>query len=196
MIATEIQLWGLKLLEPGTILSDFLMGSACLIFFFKLIRMENFKKNIHFSFFFIFLSISSFFAGAAHGLFYYFGTSLHLISWIFSGFAIYFLQLGTSVLFTNEKFKKRYILFIRMQLVTYSILLFLVSGFVVVKVNFVIAMIGIITPAYLIDLVRKGYRNNLYIITGIFLAILPSLYHTKEFTFGYIFNMNDLSHFF
>lgn len=31
---------------------------------------------------------------------------------------------------------------------------------------------------------------------GIFLAILPSLYHTKEFSFGYIFNMNDLSHFF
>jgi hypothetical protein len=57
-------------------------------------------------------------------------------------------------------------------------------------------MIGIITPVYLVDLAKRGYRNNLFIITGVFLAILPSLYHRTEFTFGYIFNMNDLSHFF
>lgn len=196
MIATEIQLWGLKILEPGTVLSDFLMGLACLIFFLKLIQMDNYKTNKFFGFFFLFLSASSFVAGAAHGLFYYFGSYLHIVSWILSGFAIYFIQLGTAVLFENEKFKNRYIRFIRMQLLIYSILLFVVSGFVVVKINFVIAMIGIITPVYLIDLVKKGYRSNLFIMIGIFLAILPSLYHRKEFTFGYIFNMNDLSHFF
>lgn len=156
MIATEIQLWGLKILEPGTILSDFLMGFACLIFFVKLMRMDNFKNNKFFSFFFIFLSASSFTAGAAHGLFYYFGSYLHIVSWILSGFSIYFLQLGTAVLFENEKFRNRYITFIRMQLIIYSILLFAVSGFIIVKVNFVIAMIGIITPAYLVDLVKRG----------------------------------------
>lgn len=196
MIATEIQLFGLKILEPGTILSDLLMGLACLIFSIKLNRLDDCKKNRFISYFFLFLGFSSFVAGAAHGLFYYFGIYLHTISWILSGLAIYFLQIGTTVLFDNEKFKSWYIVFIRTQLLVYLILLFAISGFIVVKINFVISMIGVITPVYLVDMAKRGYRNNLFIITGVFLAILPSLYHRTEFTFGYIFNMNDLSHFF
>lgn len=196
MIASEIQLLGLRILEPGTILSDLLMGIACLVFSVKLNKLDDFKKNRFISFFFLFLGFSSFVAGAAHGLFYYFGTYLHTASWILSGLAIYFLQLGTTVVFENEQFKTWYIVFIRTQLLIYLILLFAVSGFIVVKINFVISMIGVITPVYLVDMAKRGYRNNLFIITGVFLAILPSLYHRTEFTFGYIFNMNDLSHFF
>jgi hypothetical protein len=105
MIATEIQLLGLKILEPGTILSDFLMGLACLIFSVKLNRLDDSKKNRFISYFFLLLGFSSFVAGAAHGLYYYFGTYLHTISWILSGLAIYFLQLGTMVLFDNEDLK-------------------------------------------------------------------------------------------
>ncbi len=83
-----------------------------------------------------------------------------------------------------------------MQFMIYTVLIFVVSDFIVLKLNFVISMIGMITPVYFVDYVKKGYRNNLYIVTGVFLAILPSLYHRSEFNFGYIFNMNDLSHFF
>lgn len=196
MIPSEINLWGLVILEPGTIISDILMGLACIFFFFRLLALDEIKKNRFFPRFFLFLGFSSFVAALAHGLFNYFGVYLHSLSWILSGLAIYFLQLGTAILFENEHFKQRFLLFIKMQFLIYMVLIFVVSDFIVLKLNFVISMIGIISPVYFVDYVKKGYRNNLYIVTGVFLAILPSLYHRSEFNFGYIFNMNDLSHFF
>lgn len=196
MILDELNLWGLTILEPGTIISDFIMGFFCIVFFVKLLKTKEFKNSNLFSLFFLFLGLSSFVAAFAHGLYYYFGIYLHKISWLLSGLAIYFLELGSIILFKNKKLKSRFINFIRTKLGVYIVLLFFYEGFTIVKINFVIAMIGILTPIYIVDMVRNQTKQNLYIFLGIFLAIFPSLFHKADFNFFYIFNMNDLSHFF
>lgn len=195
MLIADIELLGVRLQEPGTIVSDLLMGLACIIFFFKLVSQKEDKQQKHLTLFFLFLGFSSFFAAFAHGLFSYFGIYLHIISWLFSGLSIYYLQLGTSTILTKPKFKFAYIILIKTQFLAYLILIFTMPSFTIVKLNFVISLIGIITPIYLVDYFRNKFRFNLYIIGGIFIAILPSLYHKANFNFGYIFNMNDLSHF-
>ncbi len=195
MLIADIQLFGVRLQEPGTIVSDLLMGLACIVFFFKLVSQKEDKQQKHLTFFFLFLGFSSFLAAFAHGLFSYFGIYLHIVSWFFSGLSLYYLQLGTTKLLTNPKFKVAYSIFIKTQFLAYLILIFTVSSFEIVKFNFVISLIGIITPIYLVDYFRNKFRFNFYIIGGVFIAILPSLYHKVNFNFGYIFNMNDLSHF-
>ncbi len=192
----QLNLFGILIQEPGTIISDLIMGAFCLIFFSKLLIRKEYDQQKHFSLFFLFLGISAFVAAFAHGFYYYFGIYLHKLSWIFSGFAIYFLQYGSANLFINKTFKIRFLYFIKSQLVIYIILLFICQGFLIVKLNFTLSLIGILTPVYLVDMIKNNLKHNLYIILGVFLAILPSIYHRTEFNFLYIFNMNDLSHFF
>jgi hypothetical protein len=173
-----------------------IMGSFCIIFFAKLLIRKKFNQQRHFSYFFLFLGISSIVAAFAHGVFFYFGIYLHKISWIISGFALYFLQLGSTNLFNNLKFKSKFLILIKSQLALYIILLFFFDGFLIVKLNFVLSLIIILTPIYLVDMIKNNYKHNLYIFLGVFLAIIPSVYHRTKFNFLYIFNMNDLSHFF
>ena len=196
MILGEINLWGLVIREPGTIISDFIMGFFCIAFFVKLLTNSDFKQEEYFAQFFLLLGLSSFVAAFAHGLHYYFGIYLHKISWLLAGFATYFLELGSTLLFNNEKFKSKFIIFIKLQLTIYILLLFFYEGFIIVKINFVVSLIGILTPIYIVDMVKNQVKHNLYLFFGIFLAIFPSIFHNTEFNFLYIFNMNDLSHFF
>ncbi|MDD4150810.1 MAG: hypothetical protein PHE33_12365 [Bacteroidales bacterium] len=196
MILEELNLWGIVIREPGTIISDFIMGFFCILFFVKLLINRDLKHQKYFSHFFLFLGASSFIAALAHGLYLYSGVYLHKISWILSGFATYFLELGSSTLFENEKFKSRFVVFIKIQLAIYILFLFFYDGFIIVKLNFVLSMIGILTPIYFVDMMRNQIKHNLYIFLGIFLAIFPSVFHKVDFNFLYIFNMNDLSHFF
>lgn len=196
MLFTDIYLWGLRLQEPGSIISDILLGMACIIFFYKLTNQKEHKQQKFIALFFLYLGISSFFAAFAHGFFYYFKIYLHIVSWFFSGLSIFYLQLGSANLFLKKKFKAAYLLFIKTQFFIYLVLIFTYSGFEIVKLNFVISMLGIITPIFLIDYFRNKYSFNFYVILGIFMAIIPSLYHKVNYEFGYIFNMNDLSHIF
>ncbi len=196
MILGEINLWGLIIREPGTIISDFIMGFFCIVFCVKLLTNRDLKEQKYFAQFFLFLGLSSFVAAFAHGLYYYFGIYLHKISWLLAGFATYFLELGSTLLFQNEKFKSKFIGFIKIQLAIYIVFLLLYENFSIVKINFVVSLIGILTPIYIVDMVKNQLKHNLYIFLGIFLAILPSIFHSAEFSFLYIFNMNDLSHFF
>lgn len=196
MLFANIVLLGVELQEPGTIISDLIMGIFCFIFFAKLLNRKEFNDQKYFSQFFLFLGLSSIIAAFAHGLYQYFGLYLHKVSWILSGLSIYFLQLGSSVLFKNEKFKTRYLFFIKTQLLLYIVLLFFFDGFLIVKLNFVLGLLCILTPVYLIDMLKNKLKHNMFIVIGVLLAIIPSVFHRVEFNFLYIFNMNDLSHFF
>jgi len=196
MLFANTMLFGVNLQEPGTIISDLIMGTFCFIFFVKLLNRKEFDDQKYFSQFFLFLGLSSIVAAFAHGLYQYFGLYLHKVSWILSGISIYFLQLGSSILFKNEKFKSRYIFFIKTQLIVYIVLLFFTKGFLIVKLNFVLGLLCILTPVYLIDMLKNKFKHNLFILIGVLLAIIPSVFHRVEFNFLYIFNMNDLSHFF
>lgn len=195
MYFNEFRLFGIDFLELGTIISDSLMGLTCLFFFKVLKNEDNIKHSKFLRFFFLFLGISSLVAAWAHGLFLYFDIYLHLFAWVLSGLAFYFLQLGTAVLILNDRFKNMYLNFIKIELLIYTILLFFFPSFVVVKINFAVSLLLIIFPIYFFDYLRTNERFNLFVLAGILLAILPGLFHKTDFTFGYILNMNDLSHF-
>ncbi|PLX09551.1 MAG: hypothetical protein C0596_03210 [Marinilabiliales bacterium] len=196
MLFNELSLFGIVIKEPGTIISDLIMGTFCIVLFAKLLIRKEFHNQKYFSQFFLFLGFSSIVAAFAHGLFHYFGIYLHKVSWILSGFALYFLQLGSSSMFNNPKFKSKFIIYIKFQLLTYLVLLMFTEGFLIVKINYALTLIGVLAPIFTVDMIKNNFKHNLYILIGIFLAIIPSIFHRTPLNFLYIFNMNDLSHFF
>ncbi|MCK9255969.1 MAG: hypothetical protein M0P36_09310, partial [Bacteroidales bacterium] len=92
---------------------------------------------------------------------------LHIIAWILSGISFYFLQLASASLVINAKFKLKYLIFIKVQLLLYLIFLFLFPSFLIVKINFAIALLVSIIPVFFMDYLKNNQKYNLFVIFGI-----------------------------
>lgn len=195
MFFSNIEIFGILINEPGTLVSDIIMGFASLFFYFKLIAKARNKQQKFLSYFFLFLSISSIIAAFAHGFFYIFGKFFHILSWSCAGLAIFYILSGSSSMINNSNLKRIYKIFNMSHLILLMLILIIYPKFDIVKVSFAFSLIGILIPLYLVDTVKNSCSTNLYIFLAIAIACVPALFHTVEFEFGLIFNMNDLSHF-
>lgn len=195
MIISEIEILGIIIREPGTFISDLLMGIVCLFFYFKLKQKAQNKQQKFLSFFFLFLAISSSIAALAHGLVLYFGKTLHVLGWSFGASAVYYILTGSSDMIKNQSLKVFYKWFNLIQLILLIFFLLISPDFTLVKISFAFSLLGILLPLYIIDSIKNYSIAHFYIFFGIAIACIPALFHTAQFEFGYIFNMNDLSHF-
>ncbi|MDR2009283.1 MAG: hypothetical protein LBQ22_02225 [Bacteroidales bacterium] len=195
MFLNHIEIWGILINEPGSFISDLIMGIACLFFYFRLLSKSVNKQHKQLSYFFLFFALTSIIGAFAHGFNYIFGMSLHILSWSCSGFAVYFLLAGSSGLITNQWLKNAYNIFNIFQLSLLILLILIHPSFAIAKISMAFSLAGIILPLYIVDTIKNSYLTNLYIFFAIAIACIPAIFHTIEFEFGYIFNMNDLSHF-
>lgn len=191
-----VEIWGFHILEPGTVISDIIMGIASLYFFYVLFKISESRLQKHTSFFFFFLGLSSLIGAFAHGFYFYTGKSLHYVTWILTGIATYFFEYGISENFKIEKNKRVFIRLIEIQLAVYMVITTIFMNFLTVKINTAVGLLGVGFPILVHRLFKEKKINNLYIMSGIILAIIPAIFHKANFPIISIFNANDLSHFF
>ncbi len=191
-----IEIFSLKLLEPGTFISDLLLAFASYYFYTSIKKVAITKYHNQISYFFLFMGFSSFAGAFAHSLFLYTGKSLHYVSWILTGISGFFIELGISSYINNDKKRSLFELFIKIKLLAFFIITSIFMDFVVVKINTAIGMLGMVSPILLFRMIKFEKKNNVYVLLGILLAIIPAFLHKTKFEFAGIFNMNDLSHFF
>jgi hypothetical protein len=195
MFLNYVEVLGILINEPGTFFSDLVMGLACLLIYFRLLSKAVNRQQKNLSCFFLMFGISSIIAAFAHGFNYIFGMSLHVISWSCAGFAVYFILAGSSSLITSIYLRNVYNIFNIFQLSLLILLIIISPSFTIAKISFAFSLAGILLPLYIVDTIKNSYYTNFYIFAAIALASIPAMFHTVEFEFGYIFNMNDLSHF-
>jgi hypothetical protein len=195
MIIAEVEVLGLAISELGTFVSDLIMGLACLLFYSNLKSGAENQQQRFLSLFFLFFAVSSIVAAFAHGLYLHLGKTLHVLSWSFGALAVYSILMGSVSLIKNQSVKQFYKWFNFGQLILLIVLLMIVPEFYLVKISYAFSLIGILLPLYIIDSIRNKFKANRYIYLGIAIACFPALFHTVQLEFGYIFNMNDLSHF-
>jgi len=191
-----IEIFGLKLLEPSTFISDLLMAFACFYFYSIIKKVASTKNHFHIAYFFLFIGFSSFVGAFAHCLFLYTGYTLHYVAWILTGISAFFIELGISSYVGNDKKRSILVLFIKIKLLIFFIITSIFMNFMLVKVNSAIGMFGIVFPILLFLLIKFEKKNNIYVLLGILLAILPAVLHKAKFEVAGLFNMNDLSHYF
>lgn len=190
------EIFSLTILEPGTFISDVVMAFACYLFYIGLKKVTLTRYDKHCAYYFLFMAYSSLFGAFAHSFFLYTGKWLHFIAWILSGVGVYFMEYSLAELIKKDKRRELFISLIRLQLIVYVLASTIFMEFITAKINIVIGMLGVVFPLVLTQYIRKNDKNYLYPLLGILLAILPAFTHRIEFSFGGIFNMNDLSHFF
>lgn len=197
MEGVSITFLGLKFLEPFTFLTDLLITIVCFLIGFRL--KKNTHKHISYQnwmFFFFLLGTSTLLAAVAHSFYYYFGKSLHVLAWLVSGLGIYFIELATINILSDEFLKRKIRIFIFIQLFVYSYFVIHYQHFSIVKWNSVIGMMGIVFFVHIFRYVRNFNAGSGFILLGIVMAAVSALIHSLKFSFGKWFNHNDISHLF
>jgi hypothetical protein len=187
-----IEILNLEILEPGTFISNTIMAAACFVFFSNLKKVSVTKFDKYLSNYFLYMALSGLTGAFAHSFYLYTGKFLHVITWIITGIAIYYIEYGLS---PNLKQKDRFLNFAKIQLVLFIILVTFFQDFIVTKFNITLGLLGVVVPILLYRVFKYNEKHYLLSVLGISIAIVPALLHHLRFTFAGIFNMNDLSHF-
>ena len=201
MEPTQIEPFGILILEPVTSLTDFITSVVC-YFSFYLLNRQNRTDMIHLFFKLYFLSMgiaTSLAAFIGHAFLYLFSFDWKMIGWIFSAIAILMLQLS-SIRLISPFFNKHIIIWI-LRLVFLQIALFLISlyfpetrGFNMVKINSTIGLIGIVLPIHIYAWLQFKSQGSKWIAVAILWALIPGIVYNTEFTLHTWFNYHDLSH--
>jgi len=138
------------------------------------------------------MSLSSISGAFAHSLVLYTGIVLHLVTWVLTGLAILFIEFGLATKVHNPA---RFAQFAKVQFIVYLLLVFYFLNFNVAKINMVLGLLIIIVPILMVRIFKENEKYYITTVIGIVTALIPAIFHRVMFSFGRIFNMNDLCHF-
>lgn len=197
----DIYLLGIRLQEPMTVFTNFLITGFCFYAFWILQKTNRSEKTIlYLKLYFLFLGCSAFFGGLlGHGLQYALGLEGKLPGWIISIIAVYFMECSAVEYATIIIKTKKLQLLNWLNLGFMGLLIFLTFYYKDFKFVIFHSFYGFIGVAFILHFLIYKKSNDLASLTmmrGIGLLLVA------VFIFGYgisphiWFNQNDLSHLF
>ncbi len=200
MEETAIDILGIHLQEPVTVLTNILIVLTCAILYFKL-NLPTSKPELkkHWRSFFVFFGTSALIGAFAHGFKSYFAEETFYYIWMLmnlSGIPItYFLHCANIELsdFTDKTKQILHYIFIAVILV-FTIITIVTNNFASVKINGGIAILFTII-AHVISW-RKKMEGSGWIAFGFIFSISTMIIHTAKLSLGVWFNFKDISHVF
>jgi hypothetical protein len=196
MNKTAISLFDIQILEPSTFISDIILGISCFMFYRYLKNIGETKTHRYYSNFFLFMAMSGFVGAFAHALFLYTGKLLHYLAWLMSGIAVYSIEMSFYIGLEDDTkitFLSRFSL---VKLLLISIISMIYMNFLLVKLNISFGLLLVVSPMLIINYYSQKSRNYLYVIGGIFTAIIPAILHSLQPNPNGWMNMNDFNHYF
>jgi len=195
-----IYIGGLRIDEPITTLTDFLFIAVCFFAFFKTKHLSKYKGVNLYRWFFLLTGFSSLVAALiGHAFLYYFGFEAKIYGWITGIVSISFSQFAalhhTRQSISDTAFKTlRIANFI--EIVTVSILLFVVYSFAIVEVHSAYSLVINVTILECIHYKKTKSLLSKNMIIGVGIAVLAVMCHIFKLAFSVWFNHLDLSHIF
>lgn len=185
------ELFGMDLLEPMSLVTNWIITITCLVFVFKL-RKENDSFSQFWTLFFLIFALSTFTGGLSHVFFNYTGQYGKLIPFSLAIISNYFLEKGTYVFDQNYKKKEFFEWFSLSKLIVSLILLGATLHFQVVTINTSVTVLLIL--ARFINSIRKlGNAYKLYSY-GAFVLMITGLVQALKINLHLWFNKDDFSH--
>ena len=195
MKETFIDILGLHILEPVTVLTDVLLSIFCIYFYNKL----NFQGNKpllgkYWRLFFLFIGLATFIGAISHGLKSYFSLEIHslsrMIMCISSIPASYYLLKATIELSDKNKTKYSKISLIAMCVLT--IFTMLINNFILIVINAVVVISITLIIHY--RTYKKGYIGSGYIVAGFAFSLSSVIVHLGKLSINDWVTFRDISH--
>lgn len=198
---TYIHLFGIKILEPVTTLTDLVVSAVCFYAFYNLRKIN--RPELHFKFlnwFFLSMGIATTFGGLiGHGFLYLFSFGWKLPGWITSMLAISLLE-RASIEYAKPLLNKKFRVFMDwaniIELLVFMILTFSTLNFRFVEIHSAFGLLIVNTPLHLYVFYRTKSRASFMMLTGIAFASLSALIFMNEISLHTWFNHLDISHLF
>jgi len=195
MTPEAVNLFGITILEPITLITDTILAIICIVLFVKITKLN--KKNYlsrNWRGFFIWFGISTFLAGLGHGLMDYTGKWLLIAAWIISGLVPYFNEAAAVMRVAKKPLRRGLMYFILFELLAVSLLVLFTQKFIFVTINSVFAVAGIVLFIRGRDFILTKNEHSKFIILAIFVGFLSAVTHTLKLSVSEWFNHKDVSH--
>lgn len=191
-IHTEMMLGDLLVLEPVTVLTDWMITAACFYFAYKLPKS---KLTTPFIAFFILQGLSTLFGGVAHGFLYEYGITMHQVAWIFAGLAVYALQWSVQTQLPTVGWQISLTVLTTLQFAIFAFFALQPDArFLPVVINTAVALLVFVLPITLYLKSRFQYAWTVFFIKAIGVLALAGIVNAVGFHPFKWFNGNDISH--
>jgi len=195
----QIQVFGVTILEPSSVISSLMMTIVCIYAFVhlnKLGRAHRMYKQIQY--FFLFMGIATAIGGIlGHGFLYMTGMRGKIPGWFASMIAVALFE-RAAIWHIKPLLHRRGGLFLGwlnyVELAIFFVLAFVTLNFVVVEIH---AFYGLFLMLFMIELYvykKKKDPGSRDIFIATFLGAVSAGFHALKFSFGPWFNYNDISH--
>lgn len=194
----SIELFGLRVDEPITWLTDMLVAAVGFMAFFKTASGSNSRAIQLYRYFFLFTAISTFVAGfIGHAFAYRVGFEYRMIGWVFGVAGIAFAQFAalyhTQVTIGEKKFA-----WLRIgngiELAAIIIVLALYRLFAIVEIQAAIGLVLVVTILEAIHYSKTRSALSIQMIYGVGITVLAVIAHVGKLAISNWFNHMDLGH--
>lgn len=201
MELTQIEPYGILILEPVTCLTDLITATVCFFAFFRLHQLERKEPEHSFlKFYFLFMGLATTSAGLiGHAFLYLVSFNWKMIGWTFSALAIFFIE-RSAILFSRPYMSDKLTRWLYRLNVAQAIIFFLVilnpetRSFSAVKINSTIGLVGFVFPLFYLYFKKTSHPGGRQIMIAIAAGIFPAITFNAEITFHRFFNYHDISH--
>lgn len=195
----RIDVLGITVLEPSTVLSSLAMTAVCLYAFFRLNKPRHaHRMNQQTRYFFLFMAIATAIGGVlGHGFLYLTGQVGKIPGWFASMIAVALFE-RAAIRHITPLLPQRGGLLLGWlnyaELVIFFVLTILTLNFVVVEIH---AFYGLFLMFFLIEIYvykKKKDPGSVNIFIATFWGAVAAGLHALKFSIGPWFNYNDISH--
>jgi hypothetical protein len=190
----------LRVDEPITTLTDFILCAVCFFAFFKTKSVSNNKAINLYRCFFLLTGISTLLAAIlGHAFLYYFGVDAKIYGWLFGILSISFAQFA-AIYHTRdvigETVFKRLVFLNNVEVLIAFLFVFIAWSFVVVEIHSAYGLLLNVTVLEYINYKKTKSQLSINLIYGVGIAVLAVLCHVFKIASSVWFNHMDLSHVF
>jgi hypothetical protein len=195
MIDTTISISGVSIHEPMTVFTDLLIAAFAIAFYFQLKNKED-AITRDWSYFFLFLGLSTFFGACSHAFFAVHEGWRYKSFWlpmqIINGFGIYFAQQATfRTALENSTNRTKWKWSYMIQLAAFIIALLWIQKYIVTIIENAIGLI----PVMILHYQHKRSFSRM-IANGIAISFITAFVNLGKLSLHAYFNYNDIAHVF
>lgn len=200
-VMTSIEIFGVKVLEPTTSLTDLVTATVCYIIFFNLNKQKvNEPAYTYLKYYFLFIGTATLWgAFFAHAFLYLVTFSWKAVGWSFAAIGLFFIQNGAlkNYLRNYPESKLAWLkyVFLLQMLIFFGLILNPATRlFIVLNVNTAIGMILFVFPLFLMSYLKTKSQGNKQVLLFFIASLIPGLTFNTQLTLHDYFNYHDISH--
>lgn len=195
----DIELFGIRLQEPITTLTDVVVAGVCLYAWYKLRNPKKpGKAHLYLRLYFLTMAVATFVAGVVgHGFLYFFGEDWRLIGWYTSMVSIMFIE-RSSIEYAKSLLRpgigKFFLAMNLIELATLMVVTAIYMHFRFVEFHGLYGMLGIVFSFHLFIFMKTRDAGSKHILQAIGILAIAIVVFNVPIVPHVWFNHRDLAH--